>query len=109
MARIGQFVLDGGLWHGERIISESWVERSTATQIEEAPGRGYGCLWWTGEYEMAGEMVRAVLASGLGSNYIAVLPEYDMVVVTTGRNVANGLHQAPLDMIRDALLPSVER
>jgi len=109
MARFGQLVLARGVWNGERLVSESWIERSTATQVGEEDGRGYGYLWWTGEYEMAGETVRAVVASGLGSNYIAVLPEYDMVVVTTGRNVANGLHQAPLDMIRDALLPSVER
>ncbi|MBD3366803.1 MAG: serine hydrolase [Candidatus Eisenbacteria bacterium] len=109
MARIGQLVLNGGLWDGKRIVSESWIERSTATQIEEAPGRGYGYLWWTGDYEMAGQTVRAVFASGLGSNYIAVLPEYDMVVVTTGRNVTNGLHQAPLDMVRDHILPAVRR
>jgi CubicO group peptidase (beta-lactamase class C family) len=107
MARIGQLVLNGGTWDGQRVVSEEWVERSTSTQIEEAPGRGYGYLWWTGTYEFDGRPVDAVFASGLGSNYIMILPEYDMVVVTTGRNVTNGLHQAPLEMMRDHLLPAL--
>ena len=107
MARIGLLVLRDGVWNGEQVVSESWIERSTATHVEEGPNRGYGYLWWTGTYEFGGRTVEAVFASGLGSNYIAVLPDYDMVVVTTGRNVTNGLHQAPLDMIRDALLPAV--
>lgn len=46
IARIGQLVLDGGTWNGQRVVPAEWIATSTAVQT----GAGYGCdyayFWW---------------------------------------------------------------
>jgi CubicO group peptidase (beta-lactamase class C family) len=46
-ARVGQFVLDGGVAGGKRILPPWWTARATSLQIkgEENP-TGYGWFWW---------------------------------------------------------------
>lgn len=45
LSRVGQMMLDGGTWKGQRIVSEAWVRLSTGQ-----PGQPYdptcGLLWW---------------------------------------------------------------
>ena len=66
-ARFGQFYLQDGVWDGERILPEGWVEMATRpnAEFQEAgdnsvyPPRGYGLHFWVpndhdGEYFMAG-------------------------------------------------------
>jgi CubicO group peptidase (beta-lactamase class C family) len=44
LAKLGQLMLDGGQWQGERILPRDWVERSVApSQSFQA---NYGLLWW---------------------------------------------------------------
>lgn len=66
-ARFGQFYLQDGVWDGERLLPEGWVETATrpnapfqepGPQARYAP-RGYGLHFWIppdpqGEYFMAG-------------------------------------------------------
>ncbi len=44
LAKLGQFMLDEGVWHGHRIVSRAWVSESTRQ------GQPYdatcGLLWW---------------------------------------------------------------
>jgi CubicO group peptidase (beta-lactamase class C family) len=37
LLKVGQAYLDGGAWHGERIVDASWVATSTAPAIEISP------------------------------------------------------------------------
>ena len=66
-ARMGQFYLQDGVWHGERLLPEGWVTMATRpnASFQEAgpasvyPHRGYGLHFWVpenhdGEYFMAG-------------------------------------------------------
>ncbi len=47
-ARFGQFVLDGGVVRGVRVLPAGWLERATRRQADiGAPGAGYGFQWWT--------------------------------------------------------------
>src|SRR5262249_36744642 len=44
LAKIGQLMLDRGVWKGERIVPEGWIDRSVdAGQPYEAD---CGLLWW---------------------------------------------------------------
>jgi CubicO group peptidase (beta-lactamase class C family) len=43
-AKIGQMMLDGGTWHGERILPVHWVEASVAAS--QAFEEDYGLGWW---------------------------------------------------------------
>ncbi|WP_300526791.1 serine hydrolase [Maricaulis sp.] len=67
-ARFGQFYLQDGVWNGERLVPEGWVDMATRPNADfqepdyaEAPYplRGYGLHFWVpegydGEYFMAG-------------------------------------------------------
>lgn len=66
-ARMGQFYLQDGVWDGQRLVPEGWVEQATRPNapFQEAgpaavyPHRGYGLHFWVpeehdGEYFMAG-------------------------------------------------------
>lgn len=57
-ARLGQFMLEGGVIDGEQVIAEAWMQGAMRGQDSEgAPERGYGYLWWTdtdGSYQAAG-------------------------------------------------------
>lgn len=45
MARIGQLCLQGGVWEGERVVSEQWIAQSTREQSRWGE-LAYGYLWW---------------------------------------------------------------
>jgi CubicO group peptidase (beta-lactamase class C family) len=44
LARIGQLLLDGGVWQGKRVISQKWIEQSTVPGQKLTPR--CGLLWW---------------------------------------------------------------
>jgi CubicO group peptidase (beta-lactamase class C family) len=81
MARFGFLYLNGGQWDGTQVIPQDYVAASTRKQSDGGPpvNANYGYLWWI-------EQVRgfhAFFASGFGGKYIYVIPELDLVVVTT--------------------------
>lgn len=78
MARFGFLYLNHGAWNGQQVISEAWVEASTAPNPAH-----YGYLWWLGE---EGGM-RTFAALGSGGNLIYCLPEKDLVVAAGAKIV----------------------
>ncbi len=88
MARFGQLYIDDGLFDGERIVSAEWVADSLKSYTEDAwyyrigrnvANTGYGYCWWSAD---AGDH-RYSFAWGHGGQQIALLEEYNMVVVLT--------------------------
>jgi CubicO group peptidase (beta-lactamase class C family) len=71
MARFGFLYLNRGVWGEQRIISEAWIEASTASNPNH-----YGYLWWLRD----GGMYSAL---GSGGNMISCIPEKDLVVAIT--------------------------
>lgn len=45
VARIGQMVMDGGVWEGRRLISEAWIKAATLTSSQAVQPQ-CGLLWW---------------------------------------------------------------
>lgn len=78
MAKIGQMFLNGGMWNGNRIVSEKWVSDSTSEQSRwKQRDLPYGYLWWIGEQD------NGYAAMGDGGNIIYVSPDKNMVVAST--------------------------
>ncbi len=78
MAKIGQMFLNGGIWNGNRIVSEKWIAESTSEQSRwKQRNLPYGYLWWIGEQD------NGYAAMGDGGNIIYVNPEEKMVVSIT--------------------------
>jgi len=87
MVKIGLIVLNGGIWDGKQIISKDWIEKSVRDNVKTSTNFDmYGYQWWISKINVGGNISQFILANGLGSQFIIIFPEYDMVIVTTGGN-----------------------
>ncbi|MCU1394571.1 MAG: Beta-lactamase [Ilumatobacteraceae bacterium] len=95
-ARFGLLYLRDGVWDGERLLPDGWVDfaRTVVAVDDEPPHFGYGAHWWIWP-EHAG----SVAAHGYEGQYIVVLPDRDLVVVHLGK--------IPAD-VRAPLFPALE-
>ncbi|UCH83506.1 MAG: serine hydrolase [Candidatus Latescibacterota bacterium] len=109
MAKIGQLMLDRGVWNGERIMSEEWIDKSTRRQGDMLGGVDYCYLWQRGEWYCGRDLMTAFWASGNGGQYIIVIPEAGMVVVFTGGNYDSPLAGQPFQMLTRYILPAFLR
>jgi CubicO group peptidase (beta-lactamase class C family) len=108
MARFGLMYLNGGRFDGQQVVSERWVRDSLLVYSEDAWGYavgpnfkdiGYGYQWWS---VRAGEH-HYHLAWGHGGQQIALLPEYDMVIVATADPLQSQHGGGPWDLERSNL------
>jgi CubicO group peptidase (beta-lactamase class C family) len=110
MARLGLLVLQDGEWDGIQVVPDGWVQQSVAQHVRltfnDTWGRGYGYLWWLSEVPVPGTIVRSFAASGAGGQVIAVFPDLNMVVVTTGGNYDNDQGQ-PFEIMQRFILPAL--
>lgn len=102
MMKIGQLVLNRGSWSGTRVISEEWLNESFEPGWRVDDVFSYGYLWWLSEVN--GSPV--ILASGWGSQFIAVIPDARLVIVTTGGNDDNGMNWRILRLLEETLIQS---
>jgi CubicO group peptidase (beta-lactamase class C family) len=80
MLAFGELYLDRGRAGGRQIVPESWIDRSFITRGRSPiSDQEYGYGWWM--RELGGH--RAYYAWGFGGQYIFVVPDLDLVVVTT--------------------------
>ena len=80
MAKLGFLFLHQGRWDGRQIVSRRWVDEATKVQVTTPEGDEdpYGYGWWI-ETDVKGASAR-----GRGGQYIYALPDWDMILVTTG-------------------------
>jgi CubicO group peptidase (beta-lactamase class C family) len=77
LARIGYLYLRNGIWSGNRILSEDWIQQATTGHVTTPGGERYGYQWWVpqaGIYE----------ARGRGGQRLIVWPEHDLVIIMLG-------------------------
>lgn len=105
LARLGQLYLQDGVWEGERVLPEGWVEEATRPHIASGDEtwsadwrRGYGYQFWMSRHGYRGD--------GAYGQYCLVLPEQDAVIAFTG---ATDQMQAVLDLVWRHLLPAFGR
>ena len=94
MAKLGQLMLNDGVWNGERLMSADWIEKTTSTitpfeTLTERYGpadpdglhMSYGYMWWLiDNYQNKEEYKGAYSAIGYGGQYITVFPQIDLVI-----------------------------
>ena len=96
MAKLGYLFLKGGIWKGERIVSEEWIEEATQSHASPSWADGYGYQWWIETYHSNSTSTVSFFAAGWGGQRITVFPSLDMVVVFTGGNY---IEEDPVDDI----------
>lgn len=106
MAKIGQLVLNNGLWNGKKIVSESWIKNSTSSQTSLG-GVNFGYLWWNVDLQHKTDQVNTIFASGNGGQYIFIIPKLDLVCVFTGGNYNSEKDKLPFYLIQNSILPAI--
>ena len=105
MAKIGLLVLQKGQWQGKQLVPESWIELSTQEQTQ-VDGQPYGFLWWQTRLSYGDRTLNAVTARGNGGQLIFVLPELDMVVVTTAGYYNSEKSRLGYELLYRAIVPA---
>jgi hypothetical protein len=101
-ARFGLLYLKGGIWNGEQVLPEGWVEYTT-TPASSAAGK-YGAQWWLNRGRKAAYPTLppdAFWADGFEEQYVMVIPSSDLVIVRLGvSHVGSGFEDLVQEVIR---------
>ena len=99
LAKVGDLVLQGGLWRGRRLISQAWLDAATRRRVAARPHAGYGYHWWVEpDYFMA---------VGLYGQYLVVSPQKRTVIVINSGLGRNGV-LLPKHLLQRFILPAFE-
>jgi len=85
LARFGMLYLQGGEWHGERLLSEDWID-FVRTPAAATSGRGsqYGGQWWLVPEGRNDVPTDAYSTAGNRGQYVVVVPSHELVIVRRG-------------------------
>ena len=75
--RFGQFIMDGAVANGRKVLPDGWLEAATVKQADIGrPGAGYGFQWWT-------EDKGPFNAEGIFGQAIHIDPKRRLIVVVS--------------------------
>lgn len=99
-ARFGLLFLRRGIWNGERLFSEKWID------MLQAPAWAfvrYGYMWWLNTRQLALKDApeHIYYASGFGGNFIVVDEQNDLVVVVRWMPNLNEFLKIVLDAVKE--------
>lgn len=116
IARVGQMLLQRGIWNGERILSEAWIAEATSKQVETVVHtaqeavtgvdewrQGYGYQLWMCRHN-------AYRGDGAMGQYCIVMPDREAVIaihsgVQDMQGVMDGVWEHLLPAMHDGELP----
>lgn len=115
LAKVGQLILQGGVWNGEQLISSEWIAEATAKHIDCRPAgwrpeqinfKAEDSDWLQGYcYQMWRCRHGAVRADGASGQYIIVMPEQNAVIAMTA-NIPD--MQGEINLVWEHLLPALQ-
>lgn len=77
-ARFGQFMLNGGVAGGQKVLPDDWIASATVKQTGiDIPGRGYAYQWWTNDDG-------SYAAQGIFGQGIFIDPKRKLVIASNG-------------------------
>ena len=90
LARFGLLYEQNGVWNGERLISEKWIDfvRTPAPSMAER-GNFYGGQWWLVPDNRNDIPKDAYSTAGNRGQYVIVVPSHDLVIVRRGLDYGN--------------------
>jgi CubicO group peptidase (beta-lactamase class C family) len=121
MAKIGQMMLQKGMWNGQRIVSTAWLEQSTSTPVPIPDfsfvkfSRAvvaipqptyYGYYWYKEEIRTKTYQENVLFASGNGGQYLMVIESLGIVVVFTQGNYHSWKAKKAFDLLARFIIPA---
>ncbi len=103
MLKLGLLVQGNGLFDGNQIVPEEWIEESTTDQVTATEDQ-YGYFWWI---SARGN----ISAIGFGGQFIYLFPEYNAVITATNEanvvtNHAKAQYNYFIGLLQEYILPS---
>lgn len=113
LARIGQLILNRGVWEGKRIIPPAWLDASFTPYVACDELRRYGYFWYTGYFQYGNPPNRPLAhwvgGFGYGGQRLFVFPQLGIVVAVTCGNYADERQwMPPIRVVREVVLASLQ-
>ena len=104
LAKFGLLYLNGGKYNGKQLVPQDWVEKSLQNKIADDEVYSYGYLWWL--RKISG--YKAAIAWGYGGQFAYLLPEADLLVVSTA-NTKDYFEEFDINsFVEDYVIPAIE-
>ena len=104
LAKIGQLIVQNGVYDGRQVVPADWLERSFTPRAETGRGLRYGYFWWLAP---EGDPPAWVAGFGNGGQRLGVAPETGLVVVVFAGNYNQpDAWQLPVKILEDFVLPA---
>ncbi len=85
LARFGLLYAQNGVWDGERLISQEWIDFvQTPAPATAETGNFYGGQWWLVPDDRTDVPKDAYSTSGNRGQYVIIVPSHDLVIVRRG-------------------------
>lgn len=105
LLKLGLLYLAGGRWNGTHVVDDAFVNTATSPLVPGGPPElcGYGLLWWVADWATP----PVYFAGGYGGQYVVVVPDLDVVVVTMADvdAVARPLGMPLRRLVMDTIVP----
>lgn len=110
MIKVGELVMNDGIYNGTRVISAEWIAQIKETKIETQNallyGSGYSFGFWTGSYNNR----NYIFALGWGGQFVVIVPSLELII--TAANYSSGISettaglqwQSTIDLIMTRIL-----
>lgn len=108
LARIAYLFLRKGNWDGVQVVSEEWVESSTAPVVVDVrrPDQGYGYQWWVPRHEDGKTIIYQ--GSGYGGQFPIIVPHLDLVIVFNAWNIHERTEKNTQAAVRNIIIPAIK-
>ena len=113
--KIGLLVLNQGKWNGNQIVSEKWISESTKAHVKETKYFDYGyhwwhrsnknVPWWRDTEDLINTELEKIIALGYGGQYIFIIRDLNMVIVTTAFDADGRRARSKVAMVVDEIEP----
>ncbi len=113
MAKWGLLAANRGKWNGEQLIPEVFVAKAinrivrqsddeNFTDYDSISNVGYGYFWWQADMKVGNKNYFSTSAQGGSGQYIILIDELDLIVVTT----VHRLEKSVLQVTAERILPA---
>lgn len=106
LAKIGELMLNDGVWDDKALLPENWVEDSFAnhTPTKMQALTDYGYFWWGTDYVVDGVTYSQDSAEGWGGQELLLFAELDLAVIMTANNFNPAVPTT--GMVEDFIIPA---
>jgi CubicO group peptidase (beta-lactamase class C family) len=119
MAKIGLLVLNDGKWQDKQVVSKEWIRESTKPHVPESKFFDYGYQWWHHSKNnlqwwkepnaVSPKEHDLITALGHGGQYIMIIRDLNLVIVTTASDFDNGhIARSKIPMVIEEIVPIFE-